>query len=64
MHRRIVSELRCKPSDLSAAVERLIEDGVFLRQKDGVLYDTEGNVVSFDPESVDPGTLQLRRGRA
>lgn len=61
LHRKIAAQLECETSAYFAAVERLIEDGLFLRQRDGVLYDSEGNVVSYDPDRVDPDTLELRR---
>jgi hypothetical protein len=64
LHRKVSAQLKCDTSKYSAAVERLIEDGVFLRQKDGVLYDADGNVVSFDSERVDPDTLELRAAKA
>ena len=60
IHKRVATELGCDTSAYFAAVDRLIEDGVFFRQKDGVLYDLDGNIVSFDPERVDPDTLALR----
>lgn len=60
LHRRVASQLNCGTSEYFAAVERLIEEGAYLRQRDGVLYDTDGNVVSFDPDRVDPDTLELR----
>lgn len=59
LHRTISRELGCDVSTYFYAVERLIEEGVFYRQKDGVLYDVDGNVVSFDPERVEPETLTL-----
>jgi hypothetical protein len=43
----------------SAAVDALVEDGHFYRQSDGILYDREGNVVSFDSDRVDSKTMQL-----
>ena len=64
IHRKITRQLRCKTSAFSYAVDRLIEDGHFLHQRNGVLYDTEGNVVSFDPDRVDPDTLELRPAKA
>lgn len=64
IHRIISEQLKCETSAYFAAVERLIEDGHFLNQRDGVLYDQDGNVVSFDPERVDPDTLELRAGKA
>lgn len=60
IHRTVSEQLRCSTDDYFAAVEKLIADGVFLQQKDGVLYDVDGNVVSFDSERVDPDTLELR----
>lgn len=60
VHRTVAAQLRCDRSTLVEAVEQLIAEGVFLRQKDGVLYDLEGNVVSFDPERVDAETLTLK----
>jgi hypothetical protein len=59
IHRIISEQLKCETSEYFTAVERLIDDGVFLQQKDGVLYDTDGNVVSFDMDRVDPQTLEL-----
>lgn len=60
LHRMISDQLKCETSAYFAAVERLIEDGHCLRQRDGVLFDAEGSVVSFDLERVDPETLELR----
>jgi hypothetical protein len=59
VHLSVCAQLKCGPPELFAAVERLIEDGSFLRQQDGVLFDAEGNVVAFDAERVDPQTLEL-----
>jgi len=60
LHRKMSAKLGCDTATFFAAVERLIEDGVLYRQKDGVLYNEEGNVVAFDPERVHPETLKLR----
>lgn len=64
LHRKISDQLKCNTSEYFAAVERLIDDGMFLHQKDGVLYDADGNVVSFDIDRVDPDTLELRSAKA
>lgn len=58
-HREVISHLRCSSNQYFSGINRLIEDGVLLRQKDGVLYDKEGNVAGFDEERVDPLTLSL-----
>lgn len=42
------------------SVPDYFEDGFFYQQRDGVLYDREGNVMSFDPDRVDPKTMSLR----
>lgn len=59
LHRKISKELGCEVSMYFSAVKRLIEDGIFYKQKDGVLYDANGDVVSFDSDRVDPETLTL-----
>ena len=59
IHKALLDKLGCGSSSYSAAVENLIEEGSFFRQKDGVLYDNEGNVVGFDADRVDPETLGL-----
>jgi hypothetical protein len=59
MHIEIAAQIKCETWQVRAAVERLIDEGILLSQKDGVLYDTDGNVVSFDAERVDPETLEL-----
>lgn len=60
LHKIMAPRFGCNTSTYFAAVNRLIDDGIFYRQKDGVLYDQDGNVVSFDPERVDSETLNLR----
>jgi hypothetical protein len=59
IHHLVCSKLQCQTTELYAAVDRLIEEGVLLRQKDGVLFDAEGNVAGFDPDRVNPQTLEL-----
>ena len=58
-HRKVAMELDCDTGTYYSAVDRLVEDGVLYKQKDGVLYDRDGNVVAFDPERVNPETLTL-----
>lgn len=59
MHKEIVSKLKCTSTNFFAAVEILIENGEVMRQKDGVLFNQDGSVHSFDPTRVDPETLKL-----
>ena len=55
----ITKKLRCTNSQYFAAVDMLISEGLRYRQKDGVVYDLEGNVVCFDKDRVDPDSLKL-----
>jgi hypothetical protein len=59
LHNEVTQKLDCTKSDYFAAVEILIEEGLRNRQKDGVVYDSEGNIIIFDEERVDPNTMQL-----
>ncbi|MFM0288909.1 AIPR family protein [Paraburkholderia megapolitana] len=60
IHRPICEKLACTVSEYFGAVELLIEEGLVNRQKDGVVYDADGNVLMFDRDRVDPDTLQLK----
>ena len=60
IHSDILGKLECTRSEYFDAVKVLIEEGLRFRQKDGVVYDDRGNVMSFDPERVDEDTLKLR----
>lgn len=59
VHSIVTKELKCSYSEYFEAVQLLIDEGIRHRQRNGVVYDSEGNVTSFDPERVDPDTLQL-----
>lgn len=59
VHRKITKELGCSNKEYFQAVQILIEEGMRNKQVDGVVYDDEGNVITFDPERVDPDTLEL-----
>ena len=59
VHKEVVKTLRCTNIQYFSAVEMLIEEGIRNRQKDGVVYDSEGNVLCFDPERVDPISMDL-----
>jgi len=59
VHREITKKLKCTNSEYFEAVQMLIDEGLRNKQRDGVVYDADGNVVSFDPERVDPETMEL-----
>lgn len=59
VHEAILKALGCTYPEYSSAVQLLIEEGLRNRQKNGVVYDSEGNVVCFDPERVDTDTMTL-----
>lgn len=60
VHIEITKTLKCTNREYFSAVKLLIEDGLRNRQKDGVVYDAEGNVLCFDPERVDADSMILR----
>ena len=60
IHKEIVSKLNCTNSEFFDAVKLLIEEGERYNQKDGVVYDDEGNVLMIDEERVDSETLELK----
>lgn len=59
MEREVMKKLGCSREEYFAATSMLINEGARYEQKDGVVYDEEGNVVCFDAERVDPRTLDL-----
>ncbi len=59
VHREVMEALKCTENEYSSAVQMLIEEGLRNRQRDGVVYDQEGNVICFDPNRVDPDTMEL-----
>lgn len=60
LHKKMAAQFGCDNSTIFEAVSMLVDDGVLYRQKDGVLYDQNGDVVAFDHDRVDPETLTLR----
>lgn len=61
MERSLIRELNCSRDNYFSAVRKLIELGEFYHQKDGVLFDQQGQVVDFDKSRVDPITLELKQ---
>ena len=58
--REVQKQLKCTRSEYFGAVTLLIAEGLRYNQKDGVVYDEEGNVLSFDSDRVDGDTLMLK----
>lgn len=52
LHSVLSARLGCSIKEYFAAVEKLIESGRVLRQRDGVLYAPDGSVQGYDPERV------------
>lgn len=61
IHRQISKKLTCTVNEYFSAVELLIDAGLCHHQKDGIVYDLEGNVLGFDPERVDLDTMNLKK---
>ena len=59
VHRQVTSELKCSNKEYFQSVQMLIDEGIRNKQVDGVVYDNNGNVILFDPERVNPETLEL-----
>lgn len=62
VHKDVMEILGISNVLYSRVIDVLVAEGVLLNQRDGVLYDLDGNVVRFDEERVDPITLQLKSG--
>lgn len=60
MHKAVCAQLNCSQRALQAAVGKLIDDGSVYTQRDGVVFDDEGNVLMFDPDRVDSESMKLR----
>lgn len=59
VHKNIINKLNCSNKEYFRAVQILIEEGYRNRQLNGVVYDPDGNVITFDPERVNPETMIL-----
>ncbi|MCF7963908.1 MAG: AIPR family protein [Methylobacter tundripaludum] len=55
----VIKELKCTNREYALAINMLIDEGLRNHQKDGVVYDVEGNVICFDKDRVDPISLEL-----
>ena len=61
IEQEIIEKASCSRTDYFNAVKILIEEGYRNYQKDGVVYDDEGNVLTFDSEGVDSESLELKK---
>ncbi len=59
IHRKVTKILKCTNNEYFSSIQMLIDEGLRNHQKDGVVYDSEGNVICFDPERVDPESMEL-----
>ena len=48
IHKMIAGELNEPSAKVSQAINKLVEEGVFYRQKDGIVYDEAGNIIAKD----------------
>ena len=53
VHRLVAGQLGCSIKRCQQAIQFLIEQGIRNHQKDGVVYDSEGNIIDYDKERVD-----------
>jgi len=60
VHLEIINKLECTKSEYFDAVKLLIEEGHRNVQKDGVVYNENGDVITFDRDRVDSETLELK----
>lgn len=60
-HKELALKLNCSEKEIYAATNSLISQGKRYRQKDGVLYDNENNIVGIDKERVDTKTMKLKQ---
>jgi hypothetical protein len=59
VHYEVMKKVNCTKRQYFESVKLLIEKGIRNHQKDGVVYDQDGNVLYFDVERVNPETLKL-----
>jgi hypothetical protein len=58
IHKEIASKLNCSEREIYQAVKRLVDLGRRYRQKDGIVCDSDGNVIEIDKERVDTKTMK------
>ena len=61
-HRIVAEQLGCSIKRCQDAIEFLIGQGIRNRQRDGVVYGPDGNIVDYDSERVDAAKLGIVEG--
>ena len=56
----VMNQLNCSYEEFASAINVLIAEGKRLRQKKGVLYNKDNNIVGFDSDRVNPDSLKLK----
>lgn len=59
VHVEIIKEIGCTGNQFFYVINKLISEGHYYRQMDGVLYDLDNNIVAVDEDRVDRSTLKL-----
>lgn len=52
LHLDIFEQVGCTKKQIKLAIQKLIDDGIFNRQVDGVVYNRDGGVIGYDKERV------------
>lgn len=52
IHIEVANKLGCKPNEVGAAIQQLVMEGKRNVQKDGVVYDSAGKILSVDPDRI------------
>ncbi len=60
VHIMVCEKMNCSKNVYFEAVKLLIKSGLRHRQKDGIIYDKDGNVIRIDNERVDVNNLKLK----
>jgi menaquinone-dependent protoporphyrinogen IX oxidase len=60
-HKIIADKLKCPIYQIFEAVEILIKNKKRFRQKDGIIYDEDNNIIKIDETRVDLETLKLKQ---
>ena len=61
INRQVATALGCSPGKVSKAIDELVGRGRRNRQKEGVVFDREGNVIAIDRDRVDRPTEDVEK---